>query len=125
DHFALISSSCALIRPLAELRMFLGHHPDVEFIESEDESWIKDGLRSGRYIYHHWFNWKTHRILFDSSVKLQSIFRLKRRFPEDLTPRFGAQWWCLTRNVCRNVIDWIDANPRKYRFFRQTWIPDE
>jgi hypothetical protein len=125
DHFALISGSCALIRPVSEFRMFLGNHPDVEFIESEDESWIKDGLRAERYTFRHPFNMQTHQTMFDTSVFIQRRLRIRRRFPSGLTPRFGAQWWCLTRNVCRKIIEWIDSRPRDYDFFRLTWIPDE
>lgn len=125
DREMLISSSCWPVRPLAQLKRYLAERPEIEFIQCEDESWIVDGLREERYQYRYWFNFKAHKLVFDNAFRLQRSLRLRRRFPAGLVPRFGSQWWCLTRTTCNAILDYIDTNPRVYDFFRAVWIPDE
>jgi hypothetical protein len=125
DHVYLLSGSCLPVRPLAQLKRFLDERPDIELIEAEPPSWVVGGLREERYQYRHWFSDQTQHRLFELSFKWQRKLGFKRRFPRGLTPRFGAQWWCLTTKTCYAILDYIDEHPSHYRFFRTTWIPDE
>jgi hypothetical protein len=125
DYFYLLSTSCAPIRPLAELRRFLHERRGAEFIEAHSAAWITSGLREERYRLHHWFSFRTHRRLFDLSVRIQRALGIRRREPAGVAMRFGSQWWCLTRETCFAILDFIDRRPRDYRYFRTTWIPDE
>ena len=67
-------------------------------------------------------NFQNDRWLFDRLVKLHRRLRIRRKIPGRLQPRFGSQWWCLTWNTCRGVLDYLDAHPRFTRFFRSTSI---
>ncbi|MBB1250850.1 hypothetical protein [Rhizobium sp. G21] len=49
----------------------------------------------------------------------------KRRFPRGLEPRWGSQWWCLSFDLCKKILDYVDRHRSVYRFFKDTWIPDE
>lgn len=124
SHAYLVSSSCFPLKPLDMLRAFLDEHADLDFIESQDESWIKGGLRDERYSYYFPFSFSRRRGLFEFATALQRRLGIRRRRP-DLTPRYGSQWWCLRRRTMDGVLGWIDANPAAFRFFRQVWIPDE
>lgn len=42
-----------------------------------------------------------------------------------LTPLVGSQWWHLTAEAGRDMLDFLDANPWYERFFRHARIPDE
>jgi len=42
-----------------------------------------------------------------------------------MTPMVGGQWWCLTADCARHVLEFVDANPWYVRFFRGAHIPDE
>ncbi len=125
SHAYLISGSCMPVRPLAQLNSFLDGNPDTDFIQSHDKSWILDGLREERYEYRFWFNFQSQKWLFRRALDVQRLLKIKRKFPKGLEPRFGSQWWCLTRETCAKVLEWIDGNPKAYAFFRDMWIPDE
>jgi hypothetical protein len=124
-HVYLLSGSCMPIRPLAEFRAFLDVQPDAEFIESEATDWITGGLREDRYRFWFPFGIKSHPFLFNTLAKFQRKLKVRRRFPADLTPRFGSQWWCLTWRTCEKILEWIEKNPSGYRYFKSIWIPDE
>lgn len=48
-----------------------------------------------------------------------------RTLPAGIKPYKGGQWWCLTHDCARYVLDYAEANPRFVQFFRSTRIPDE
>ncbi len=125
SHVLLLSGSCMPVRPLAELNAFLDANPSTEFIESQNKDWITGGLKEERY--HFWYpvGFKSHPALFQFLTGLQKKLKVRRSFPTGLQPRFGSQWWCLTWETCKKVLDWVHRNPKKYRFFKTIWIPDE
>jgi Core-2/I-Branching enzyme len=125
DRVMLISGACMPIRPLAELSEFLDRHPNMEFIESRDENWIKGGLRHERYQYRHVFNFQRRYKLFHWSYLIQRALFPKRRFPRGLEPRWGSQWWCLSWDLCAKILNYVKKHRSVYRFFKNTWIPDE
>ncbi|MBL0370982.1 hypothetical protein JJB09_02980 [Rhizobium sp. KVB221] len=125
DRVMLVSGVCMPIRPLAELSAFLDSHPDREFIEAYDSSWVSGGMREDRYRYHHICNQRNHPALFKSLYVTQKTLRLKRKLPPGLVPRFGSQWWTLTWSLCARMLDFLDRNPGIYKFFKTTWIADE
>lgn len=125
SHVYLLSGSCMPIRPLAELHAFLERQPGAEFIESEAMDWVTGGLREERYRFWFPFGIKSWPFLFNNLTRLQKRLKVKRRFPADLTPRFGSQWWCLTWETCAKILEWIEKHPGGYRYFKSVWIPDE
>lgn len=125
DRVILLSGACLPCRPVRQLERFLAAHPRTEFIETDDESWILDGLRAERHSL--WFvlpplRWPWADRLM---VRIQRMLGVSRRFPEGLTPRFGSQWWALTWPTCAAVLAWTRAEPRALTFFHTVWIPDE
>ncbi|MEM9785395.1 MAG: beta-1,6-N-acetylglucosaminyltransferase [Pseudomonadota bacterium] len=126
-HVYLASGSCLPLRPISELRAYLDAHPDIDFIESAttaDVPWPVGGLDRERFTLLFPFSWKKQRWLFDRFVKLQQFLRFKRNMPDGLVPHMGSQWWCLTRQTLRAILD--DPKRGIYdRFFRYVWIPDE
>lgn len=127
DRIFLASGSCLPLRPLAELRAYLDAHPDTDFIESvvtAEAAWAQGGLEDERFTLHFPFSWRENRWLFDRYVALQRRFGLRRKVPAGLNPHLGSQWWCLTRETLRRILD----DPRRdefERYFRGVWIPDE
>ncbi|MCF3973104.1 DUF5928 domain-containing protein [Paracoccus salsus] len=126
-HFYMLSGDCMPIKSAEHARAFLDAE-DCDFIESFDffdSGWIKTGIRQERLIYRHWFNERTQKALFYTSLDLQKRLRLQRRIPEDLQIMIGSQWWCLRRQTIEAMLALIAARPHYVRFFRSTWIPDE
>ncbi|MFB2594765.1 beta-1,6-N-acetylglucosaminyltransferase [Paracoccus sp. p4-l81] len=126
-HVFLASGACLPLRPLAELAAYLDAHPDTDFIESvvtSEAAWAKGGLEDERFTLFFPFSWRHNRRLFDHYVALQRRIGLRRRIPDGLNPHLGSQWWCLTRETLRRVLD----DPRRAefeRYFKGVWIPDE
>ncbi|MEM7505446.1 MAG: beta-1,6-N-acetylglucosaminyltransferase [Pseudomonadota bacterium] len=124
-HVCLLSGNCMPLRPVAELSAFLSGHPDTDFIESEPaKGWVAGGLDDERFTLYHPLSWRRQRWSFDRLVAVQRRLRVRRRLPDGLVPHLGAQWWCLTANSLRAILD----DPRLgtwTRFFRSVWIPDE
>ena len=125
DYVYLLSGSCMPARPICELKLFLEQNANLEFIESKPESWIVEGLRRERYLFRHFFNQRDQKRRFNWNWKTQNALGVRRQFPEGLRPRFGSQWWCLTRKTCMAVLEYIETHPSHYQFFKTTWIPDE
>ncbi len=122
DYYYLLSEYCYPTQPIANLKAHLSKHYGTNFIECEDSSWIKGGIREDRYLYWHFLNKRKYPKLHRWSYKIQKFLGLKRKVPEGLNIRFGSQWWCLTDSAMLHVL----KAERKYRsFFRWSWIPDE
>ncbi len=126
-HFYMLSGDCMPIKSAEYAHEFLDRD-EVDYIESFDffkSDWIKTGIREERLIYRHWFNERSHKWLFYTSMKLQGRLGLRRRVPADLQIQIGSQWWCLRRRTIEAVLEFCDERRDVMRFFRSSWIPDE
>ncbi len=126
-HVYLASGACLPLRPVEELIDYLAARPTTDFIESvttADVTWTKGGLDTERFSLHFPFGWRSHRRLFDLTVRLQRRLRMHRRMPKGIVPHLGSQWWCLTRQTLSAILQDPDRTLHD-RFFRTVWIPDE
>lgn len=126
-HFYMLSGDCMPIKS-AEYAHALLDREEVDYIESFDffaSDWIKTGIKAERLIYRHWFNERTQKWLFYTSIGLQQKLGLERPIPADLAIQIGSQWWCLRRRTVEWVLDFCRKRRDVMRFFRTTWIPDE
>lgn len=126
-HFYMLSGDCMPIKSAEFAHGFLDGE-DCDYIDSFDffeSDWIKTGIKKERLIYRHWFNERTQKWLFYTSLALQQRFGLIRPVPHDLQVMIGSQWWCLRRQTVEAVLDLIRQRPEIPRFFATTWIPDE
>ena len=98
----------------------------LEFIEAFPGSWVTGGLRQERYeLFFPFGADKAKGPIERLWVEFQRRLRVKRKAPNELTVRFGSQWWALTWGTCKRVVEYLDSNPLVARFFRATYIPDE
>jgi hypothetical protein len=127
DYVYLLSGSDYPIRPLSQLRSFLQRQAGAEFIECVDPEtvrWVRGGPQQERYRYWHWVNWRSHPRLFSRLLDLQRRLGVRRELPGGMQPWMGSQWWVLTWDTCRAVLE-RSRDPDVVRFFRRTWVPDE
>lgn len=127
SHVTLVSGADMPLRPLAELDGFLGVHPDTDMIEAvelSEKRWVIDGLTDERFRLFHPFNWRSQRPAFDANVIVQRALTVHRKFPADITPALGSQWWTLTRATLSAILS-DPQLPAVKRFYRWAWIPDE
>jgi hypothetical protein len=50
---------------------------------------------------------------------------LKRRYPKDVRPFGGAQFWALARDAAQLVVEVAESRPDLVRAYRWTFAPDE
>ncbi len=126
DYVVLLSGADYLLKPLRVLKQFLSAQGKdfIECVNPEQERWVVQGLVQDRYWYHHWFNWRHQRGLFEFCLAWQKKLGLKRRFPRELTPYFGSQWWGLRWSTVVKLLA-LTQNKRLLGFFKTTWVPDE
>lgn len=126
-HVYALSGACLPLRPVAHLAAYLNRHPETDFIESvsvADVNWTKGGLSEERFTLYFPFAYKRQRWLFDRAVTVQRALGIRRDMPGGLAPHIGSQWWCLTRETLRAILE--DPAARQMdRYFRHVWIPDE
>ncbi len=126
-HFYMLSGDCMPTKTAEYSHQYLDQ-TDCDFIESFDfftSDWIKTGMREERLHYRHWFNERTQKWLFYTSLYWQTRMKLARKVPHDIQIMIGSQWWCLRRRTVEMVLDFCKAHPDVLRFFSTTWIPDE
>lgn len=127
QHVYAMSGACLPLRPIDELQDWLERHPGCDFIESvnvADVNWTKGGLSEERFTLRFPFAFKRNKWIFDRYVDLQRLLRVRRDVPAGLVPHMGSQWWCLTRETLKNILD-DPMRPQFERYFRRVWIPDE
>ncbi|PKP75727.1 MAG: glycosyl transferase [Alphaproteobacteria bacterium HGW-Alphaproteobacteria-6] len=126
-HVFLASGSCLPLRPVQALVDYLDARPQTDFIESvttADVGWTVGGLDAERFNLRFPFSWQRQRRLFDAYVWIQRCIGFRRRMPKGMVPHLGSQWWCLTRQTLKAILD--DPDRALYdRYFRRVWIPDE
>lgn len=126
-NFYMLSGDCMAIKSAEYVHEFLDRR-DCDYIESVDyfdSDWIKTGIKEERLTYRHFFNERTHKRLFYTSMNVQRRLGLKRDVPHDLQMMIGSQWWCLRRRTIEWILEFTKQRRDVMRFFRTTWIPDE
>lgn len=126
-HFYMLSGDCMPIKSAEYAHAFLDG-ADCDYIENFDfleSDWIKTGLKEERLIYRHWFNERTQKWLFYTSMGLQKRLGITREVPADIQVMIGSQWWCLRRHTIEKVLNFCASRPDVLNFFSTTWIPDE
>jgi hypothetical protein len=130
DWYALISGSDYPIRSNSDLHSYLSQsdreHINLVNLPSPETrkplSWLEtfhfEGSR-GRPM--------PKRVLLHQLNRLLEK-HYKRDFRPilgDMRPYAGSQWWVLSREAVRHVVEFTRENPRFVRFFRHVLIPDE
>jgi len=52
------------------------------------------------------------------------IFK-KRHFPKHLKPYAGSQWWALSTQTLKKIMEFIEKNPEYLEYHRYSLLPDE
>lgn len=128
DRFVLLSGACYPLQTPDYIEAFLTRHHDTEFIEvfalpnvTYDKRiervtrfWIRKGKPLAR------LRWPLQRLL----NKILPLRNYKKVFAgSELVT--GSQWWCLTGDAVRYVLDVTARQPAIYRFCRFVDCPDE
>lgn len=142
DYFVLMSGQCFPIKSNRYIRDILTKSRGRLFIDVNplpSERLEGGGLDKFHYPSPFdalsWLNKENLRLLGRTVEYKKIAFKLakyayvklgiKRNIPNGLTPCFGSQWWALSRDAVRYVLEYSRREKRIYDFFRYTWAPDE
>ncbi len=129
-YLVLLSGSCFPLRPLEELNRCLARTPGRQVIRYLDMR--ESATHYMRHINRRWFKRPMYRgrvrplVLLDKAVRrVGNMLRLPNAWPEGVVPYFGSQWWALTADCCRYVLDFVDRHPEFVEANRLSFSPDE
>ena len=127
DYFMLLSGSCMPVKPIHLLEKYLkkSGKDHIEAVNAEKYTWVTAGLQKQRWSKYHFFNWRYQNFLFEASLTIQHLLKIKRKLPLNHTAYMGSQWWCLRRNTLLKLLEVYRKNPLLKIFYRRTWVPDE
>ena len=49
----------------------------------------------------------------------------RREHPKNIKPFGGSEWWALTINLVKEIIAYLEANPKFLNYHKYTLVPDE
>jgi hypothetical protein len=122
SHINLLSAQDYPLRSPAQFKQFLAEHPDRTFIHALNirEDWTEAMDRVKK------FNFGDYR--FPGHYLLQyaaNILFLRKKVPEQLVPHGRSQWFTITPECARYVINYVNTHANVKRYFRMSFAPDE
>jgi hypothetical protein len=117
DCALLLSGQDYPIKPVIEIQRLLEQSRGRSFIEHFPLPWRHWEAEDGGYARLRYRRLEVGRRLIRVPVR--------RRIPGWLTPHGGAAYWCLSRTCIDYLLEFVAANPRFVRFFKQVRCPDE
>lgn len=128
DRFVLLSGACYPLQSCDYIKQFFERHPDTEFIEVfglPNLEYKKPIERLTR------FSIRKGKPLAGLRWRLQ-LFLNKVLPPRDYARALagreivcGSQWWCLSDDAVRHVLDVTSSDPAFYHFCKFVDCPDE
>jgi hypothetical protein len=126
DYLVLFSSQHLPIQSAENIISYLEANHGKEFIDYNElpySRWNENGgLDRLRY---HWFVDEAGIIDAKKLAMLQKENKMERTLPGELVPYGGSQWWVLSYNCIKSMLQFINYNPVYVDFFQKTLIPDE
>jgi hypothetical protein len=125
DYINFISGQDLPIKSKNDIVQFLRDNDGTEFITTipfskYNEWWIENERRVFNYNFQNW------KIPFKYKIqKLVNLITQKRENPNGYIISGNAQWFCITTNCAKYIINTIDTNKKLVTFFKYVWGADE
>ena len=123
QYINLLSGDDYPIKNAQQIHRFLVDNPDkifMEYVTENSEWWTSVKTRVTQY---HLTDYR-----FTGSNLLQRIlnnFTGQRRLPADIQFAGRSQWFTITEEAARYVINYVHTHPHIVNFFKLTWGADE
>lgn len=126
DYFVLLSGTHYPLQSKEYIHRFLEKNHGSEFISMArmPNDALGMGLSKLNRIYFE-EDEPVRRLLSRVLAKVGLAHRDHRKYLGALEPYGGSQWWALTREACRYVVQVVQSNESLSQFFRNTCCPDE
>ena len=124
DYFVLLGGTHYPLRSKEYIHRFLEKNCASEFISIAR---MPNNAYELSKLNRIWFeeNEPVRHFLSRVLAKVGLAQRDHRKYLGGLDPYGGSNWWALTREACRYIIDFVQSNESLQRFFRNTCCPDE
>jgi hypothetical protein len=122
SHINLLSAQDYPLKSPAEFRKYLFEYPDRTFIHALNirEEWTEAMDRVKK------FNFGDYRFPGHYLVQYAAnILLLRKKVPEQLIPHGRSQWFTITPECTKYVIDYLNNHDNVKRYFRMSFAPDE
>ena len=122
EYINLLSGADYPLTNAAKIHQFFEKHRDQNFMEylSVFNEWKEAIPRLTEY---HLTNYS-----FPGKYAVQKwLNRLSpaRKIPNDLIPVGRSQWFSISADASKFILNYLEENPKVVRFFKLTWAPDE
>lgn len=136
-YIILLSGQDYPIKPVSFIREFFEMNDGKNFIQCYEMPAYWEKERGLVRVEKKYFTFRGQRRTFppDSppkSVQGRIFLELQRMYfwrkvslPRGLKLHRGTQWWCLTREAARYMVEYIRQNPGIRQYFQYAWAPDE
>lgn len=125
DRYIFISGQDVPLKTNKEIINFFDTNKNKEYISYESinnsEAMYKEmSFRINAYNFG-----KLYRLIFHRNIRelLSNFPLIKRTTPENIY--YGSQWWNLTNNAIKYILDYTKQNPNFLKRFNYTWGSDE
>jgi hypothetical protein len=119
-YLTLASGQDYIIKPISEYLDFLSNS-DKEYIGVIEDAQLK--LVTTKFEQYHFMNCN-----FKGKYAIQHIINkiLPKRYPPlHLEVKSGSQWWTLSFNAVKYVLNYLEEHKKVERYFKFIWGPDE
>lgn len=126
DYFVLLSGTHYPLRSKEYIHSFFQKNRGWEFISTKrmpDDAYAMPLSKLNRIYFEE--NAPVRRFVSRGLAKVGLAQRDYRKCLGALQPYGGSNWWALTREACRHILEFVRSNERVPRFFRHTCCPDE
>lgn len=122
DYINVISAQDFPLKTAEEIYNFFLRNAGKQFItcESVKDSWHEAEVRITKY---HLINWR-----IPGKYQLEKIINRilpKRKFPLNYTMVGRSNWFAVTSDAAKYIIDFLDQHPEVIKFFKLSWGADE
>lgn len=125
DRYIFISGQDVPLKTNKEIINFFDANKNKEYISYESinnsEAMYKEmSFRLNSYNFG-----KLYRLIFHRNIRelLSNFPLIKRTTPKNIY--YGSQWWNLTNNAIKYILDYTKQNPNFLKRFNYTWGSDE
>lgn len=125
DRYIFISGQDVPLKTNKEIINFFDTNKNKEYISYESinnsEAMYKEmSFRLNSYNFG-----KLYRLIFHRNIRelLSNFPLIKRATPKNIY--YGSQWWNLTNNAIKYILDYTKQNPNFLKRFNYTWCGDE
>ena len=125
DRYIFISGQDVPLKTNKEIINFFDTNKNKEYISYESinnsEAMYKEmSFRLNSYNFG-----KLYRLIFHRNIRelLSNFPLIKRTTPKNIY--YGSQWWNLTNNAIKYILDYTKQNPNFLKRFNYTWGSDE